>query len=186
MNSRFIHYFPIITMMAVAIVLPSGAFCITGQDNPIEVGHVGWGRDLDAALRQSRQTGKPVFLFFQEIPGCIGCRTFGSEVLTNPLLVNAIEDEFIPVLVYNNRMGGNDEELLRRFGEPSWNFQVIRFLDADGRDIIPREDKVWTLEGVAARMIETLSAVGRTVPLYLKNLARTPASHPSTGSSPRQ
>ena len=170
--------------MTVAIIYSSDAFCFNGNDNPIEAGHVRWGRDLDAALRQSRHTGKPVFLFFQEIPGCIGCRTFGSEVLTDPLLVKAIEDEFIPVLVYNNRMGGNDEELLRRFGEPGWNFQVIRFLDADCRDIIPREDKVWTLAGVAARMIETLNVVGRTVPVYLHTLAGTTESHPSTGSVP--
>ena len=41
-------------------------------------------------------------------------------------------DTFIPVLVYNNRSSGMDGELLDRFDEPAWNFQVIRFLDRDG------------------------------------------------------
>ena len=41
------------------------------------------------------------------------------------------------MLVYNNRSSGMDRELLERYREPSWNFQVIRFLDADGKDEIP-------------------------------------------------
>ncbi len=37
--------------------------------NPIEVGIVSWKRDLDAALKESKETKKPVFLLFQEVPG---------------------------------------------------------------------------------------------------------------------
>ena len=92
-------------------------------------------------------------------------------MLTNPQLVKAIEEEFIPMLVYNNRSGGMDRELLERYGEPTWNFQVIRFLDADGEDIIPRKDRVWTTSGVARRMVKTLRVVKRPVPDYLEVLA---------------
>jgi len=94
-------------------------------------------------------------------------------VLTNPQLVRAIEEEFIPMLVYNNRGSGMDRELLKRYREPSWNFQVIRFLDADGRDIIPRKDRVWTTRGVALRMVKTLEVLKRPVPDYLEKLAGT-------------
>lgn len=94
-------------------------------------------------------------------------------MLTNPQLVRAIEEEFIPILVYNNRSGGMDLELLQRYREPAWNFQVIRFLDADGRDIIPRKDRVWTTLGVANRMVKTLEALKRPVPDYLVTLAGT-------------
>ena len=73
------------------------------KDNPVEVGTVKWSRDLDSALADSEQSGKPVFLLFQEVPGCAGCQKFGREVLSQPLLVEAIEDEFIPVVVFNNR-----------------------------------------------------------------------------------
>lgn len=38
-------------------------------DPPVELGAVNWGRDLAAAKQQSAQTGKPVLLFFQEVPG---------------------------------------------------------------------------------------------------------------------
>lgn len=77
------------------------------------------------------------------------------------------------MLVYNNRGSGMDRELLQRYREPSWNFQVIRFLDADGRDIIPRKDRVWTTRGVAQRMVKTLEVLNRPVPDYLEKLAGT-------------
>ena len=92
-------------------------------------------------------------------------------MLTNPRLVRAIEEEFIPMLVYNNRSGGMDRELLERYSEPAWIFQVIRFLNADGRDIIPRKDRIWTTSGVAQRMTQALAAVKRPVPDYLEDLA---------------
>ena len=81
-----------------------------------------------------------------------------------------MESEFIPVLVYNNRPG-RDAEILERYGEPAWNYQVIRFLDGSGKDIIPRRDRVWTVEGVARRMVEVLEVRGRGVPLALRGLA---------------
>lgn len=77
------------------------------------------------------------------------------------------------MLVYNSRSGGMDGKLLKRYREPSWNFQVIRFLDADGNDIIPRKDRVWTIQGVASRMIEALTTANRPVPQDLKALAQS-------------
>ena len=34
-----------------------------------ELGNVKWGRDLDAARAKSAETGKPILLLFQEVPG---------------------------------------------------------------------------------------------------------------------
>jgi hypothetical protein len=158
---RFIMLLTAFLIMAVSV---------EANENPIEVGSVHWGRDLDKAFTTSDETGRPVFVLFQEVPGCGGCQDFGRTVLTEPLIVQAIETEFLPVLVYNNR-GGKDRELLERFNEPAWNFQVVRFLNADGRDIIPRKDRVWTIRELAARMIEALRAVNRPVPGYLLTLA---------------
>lgn len=164
-----------IRIIAILIVLAVSSAPNGGHttENPVEVGDVHWGRDFDASLRRSAEEGKPVLVLFQEIPGCSGVRQFGREVLTNPVLVRAIEDEFIPMLVYNNRSSGIDRELLERYREPSWNYQVIRFLDARGKDVIPRKDRVWTTGAVAKRMIKALMAVDRLVPDYLKNLAQT-------------
>ena len=155
------------------LIIGTTAYGSEGLNNPVEVGHVRWQRDFDAALLKSAESGKPLLVLFQEIPGCSGVRQFGREVLTNPDLVKAIETEFLPVLVYNNRTGGTDELLLKRYNEPSWNYQVIRFLNADGNDIIPRKDRIWTLSGVAKRMIEALAAAKRPVPQYLTELAET-------------
>jgi len=157
----------LITILAALLILPHA---VAAGDTPIETGAVDWGRDLDKALRLSGETGRPVFLLFQEVPGCSGCQDFGRTVLSNPRVVEVIENEFIPVLVYNNR-GGEDRRLLKRFNEPAWNYQVVRFLDSEGRDIIPRRDRVWTVSHLASRMIETLQAVGRSVPDSLRALA---------------
>lgn len=142
----------------------------SGSKNPVEIGTVDWGRDIDAAFSQSRQSGKPVFVLFQEVPGCAGCQKFGHEVLSQPLVVEAIEDEFIPVVVYNNRSSGTDKQLLDRFKERAWNYQVVRFLDADGNDLIERREGVWSVDGIAGRMIEVLEKTGRPVPNYLRTL----------------
>ncbi|MEO1617212.1 MAG: VPGUxxT family thioredoxin-like (seleno)protein, type 2 [Planctomycetota bacterium] len=140
------------------------------QKNPVEIGTVRWSRDLDASLAASRASGKPVFLLFQEVPGCAGCQKFGREVLSHPLIVEAIEDEFHPVVVFNNRSSGPDKKLLEQFGERAWNYQVVRFLDADGNDIVKRKEGIWSLAGVAARMAETLEARDRSIPRYLQTL----------------
>jgi len=65
-----------------------------------------------------------------------------------------------------------DQKLLNRFKEPAWNYQVIRFLNAAGHDVIARKDRIWTTSGVASRMIEALMAANRPVPEYLKDLAK--------------
>lgn len=143
-------------------------FLSIGKSSDIEVGDVDWGRDLEAAFSASSESGKPIFMLFQEVPGCAGCQKFGREVLSHPQIVEAIESEFEPVLVYNNRP--EDKEILKRFGEPAWNYQVVRFLDKKGDDVIPRQDKVWTTEALAARMVKALRASERPVPKYLEAL----------------
>lgn len=152
---------------SLTILLLLGHVACAGD---VEVGLVKWGRDLDGALQRTGAGGKPTLVLFQEVPGCAGCRKFGQEVLSHPQVVEAIESEFEPVLVYNNRPG-RDAEILARFREPSWNFQVIRFLDSDGKDILPRKDGVWETGDLAVRMVRALEAAKRPVPNYLRALA---------------
>jgi hypothetical protein len=138
--------------------------------NPIEIGTVDWRRDFEAALLDTERSGKPVFAFFQEVPGCSGCQKFGAEVMSHPAIVQAVQEEFIPVLIYNNRRG-KDAALLRRYNEPAWNYQVVRFLDGNGTDLIPRKDRVWTTDALALRMARALEAAGRSIPGYLEVVA---------------
>jgi len=90
-------------------------------------------------------------------------------VLSHPILAEAIETEFVPLMVVNNQPG-RDAELLKRFREPAWNYQVVRFLDQSGTDLIPRKDRVWTPQGTAARMVEALEKAKRPVPKYLQSI----------------
>ena len=81
--------------------------------------------------------------------------------------MEAIENEFIPVLVYNNKKGP-DEAILKSFQEPALNNPVVRFVNGQGQDVIPRRDGVWSTQGIVARMIEALEELERPVPAYLR------------------
>ena len=85
---------------------------VFAQKQPIEVGLIQWQKNYQQALKHSQKSNKPIFALFQEVPGCSGCKKFGREVLSHPLLVEAIENEFIPLLVYNNRF--KDKALLKK------------------------------------------------------------------------
>ncbi len=152
-------------------IVISWCFLMAENQKSIEVGEVKWNRNWDQAFKISAEKNKPILTLFQEVPGCSGCQKFGKNVLSHPLLVEAIETEFVPVLVYNNR-SGKDAGILKKYREPSWNFQVIRFFDSSGKDIIPRRDRIWTIGGVAKRMCQTLEESKKEVPFYLQNLSQ--------------
>jgi len=82
--------------------------------------------------------------------------------MSDPEVVNLIEQNFVPLLIINNT-GGKDARMLKRFKEPSWNYQVIRFFDHEGKDIIPRKDRVWDKASLLKRMNLTLSKTGKTL-----------------------
>jgi hypothetical protein len=90
-------------------------------------------------------------------------------------MVEAIETEFTPLLIHNNTAGA-DARLLEQFGEPAWNYQVVRFLDSEAKDLIPRKDQVWTTGPLAARMVAVINKAGRVVPPYLELLAEEHSS----------
>ncbi|MGC6425593.1 MAG: hypothetical protein ACON5H_01195 [Akkermansiaceae bacterium] len=85
-------------------------------------------------------------------------------------MVKLIEDHFEPVAIYNNVRGKN-AEILEEFREPSWNYQVIRFITHEKKDLIPRKDRINTIAGVSRRMIVALEAAKRPVPDSLRTLA---------------
>ena len=109
---------------------------------PIETGTVRWGYDLDDALAAAAATGRPVFALFQQVPGCAGCQQFGTDVVSDPRVVEAIEELFVPLLIHNNASGGHDAEVPARYSEPAWNYLVVRFLDANGDGLLPRPDRL--------------------------------------------
>ena len=101
--------------------------------------------------------------------------TFGQGPLSHPLIVEAAESLFHPVVIRNN-VGGYEKEVLERYDEPTWNNPVMRFVDSQGRDVLPRKDRQWNLGQVAGRMRAGLEAAKREVPAWMRLLASETAS----------
>ncbi len=156
--------------MKLTILILLLPIMVSSQINPVELGDVHWLRSYDEAQMRSKKEGKPILILFQEIPGCETCRNYGSDVLTHPLLVEAIETEFVPLAIHNNK-GGHDGEILKRFQEPAWNNPVVRVVDSEGSNIIPRLSGNYSTAGLTAQMTSALIKQKGKAPLYLQLLA---------------
>jgi len=55
--------------MLLALLSLSLAASVQEGTTPVELGRVAWRRDHDAAFEAAKGSGKPVLLFFQEVPG---------------------------------------------------------------------------------------------------------------------
>lgn len=137
---------------------------------PRELGAVPWMRDFEAARKASRDSGRPMLVLFDEVPGCHTCVSYGEQALSHPLIVDAAATLFTPAAVFNN-IEGQDREVLRSFDEPEWNNPVVRIIDAERRLLAPRIDGDYTVGGIAGAMVAALAKSGREVPTYLELLA---------------
>lgn len=157
MKRSGLHLIVIFSIMSIPLM----------AQTPIELGEVRWLRDIHQAVSVSKQTGKPILILFQEIPGCMTCQRYGTEVLSHPLIVESMEEDFIPLAIYNNK-GGEDGRVLKSFGEPSWNNPVVRIVDAGLKDLVPRLDGNYSPAGVADQMIKALARTKKAVPGFLR------------------
>lgn len=159
-----------VALIAFALVLfsPISAQRIqpTPKNNPVELGKVNWLRDYNEAITKAKETGKPVFILFQEVPGCSTCSRFGFGPLSDPFLVEAIEDNFIPLAIHNNKRG-KDAEILKKFNEPSWNNPVVRIIDEHGKDIVNRMANGWSASDLLSTVAAGIEQSGNQIPLYL-------------------
>jgi len=136
---------------------------------PEELGAVKWIRDYDKAILKSEQSQKPVLILFQEVPGCSTCRGYGNNVLSHPLIVEAIETEFIALAIHNNK-GGKDKKVLESFNEPSWNNPVVRIIDKDRKALTARINGKYDQQSLVRGMVAALTTANRPVPPYLQLL----------------
>lgn len=134
-----------------------------------ELGDVAWLRDFDQALEQAAKQDKPVLMLFQEVPGCQTCVRYGHDILSHPLMVELIQTRFVPLAIYNNHPGP-DAEVLRRFGEPSWNNPVSYVLRADGTPLIARHANRYDPVSFHDHLTSALRAAGQPVPRYFELL----------------
>lgn len=135
--------------------------------NPVELGKVRWLRTMDEAISKSRSECKPILILFQEVPGCITCRQYGTDVLSHPLIVETIETHFIPLAIFNNK-GGHDAEILKKFNEPAWNNPVVRIVDEKGKDLSSRLNGNYTGQGLTDMMTNVVIKVSGRAPAYLQ------------------
>jgi len=76
------------------------------------------------------------------------------------VLVAAIENLFVPVLIYTSQGTAHDAAMLKEFNEPAWNNPVARIIDTEKKDIIERINGVYNARGVATRMLQALEKAG--------------------------
>lgn len=136
------------------------------DNNPEELGKVNWIRDYNEALELSIERDKPVFILFQEVPGCSTCKNYGANVLSHPFIVEVIEDNFIPLVIYNNKKG-KDKEVLDLYKEPTWNNPVVRIVDGKGKNIVERLSGNYNLYGLSTTISNALLASNKLVPGFL-------------------
>ena len=156
--------------MRLVLLLLFSPLLLMAQKNPVELGHVHWLRSMEEAQAKSKAENKPILILFQEIPGCQTCRSYGSDVLTIPLIVEAIETHFIPLAIYNNKDGA-DAEVLKRYNEPAWNNPVVRAVDLNGKDVAMRLSGNYSAAGLASWMTQVLIKNKGRAPVYLQLLA---------------
>ena len=159
----------LITVGLIISTLTVAQTMTNGKDQNIELGKVSWLRNYDEALKQSEKQGKPVLILFQEVPGCSTCRNYGQNVLSHPLMVEAIENEFVPLAIYNNK-GGHDGQILKRYNEPSWNNPVVRIVDSKGVDIVSRVSGNYSSKGLFTAMQRALIQSNLPIPEYMQIL----------------
>ncbi len=141
------------------------------KDAPVELGQVDWIRNFDEGAAKARQQDKPLLVLFQEVPGCSTSSGYGKNILSHPLIVEAIETLFVPVAIYNNH-SGEDERVLKSFREPSWNNPVVRIITPDREQLAPRLNGDYTKAGLVRAMMTALENDNKHVPQYLALFAQ--------------
>ncbi len=165
MMNDFTRHITNVSFLFLALSAPLSF--LEAQPNHVELGAVTWLRDFDEATAQAQKTAKPILLLFQEVPGCMTCRNYGSKVLSHPFIVEAVEDYFVPLAIFNNRKG-RDAQILEQYGEPSWNNPVVRFTDQAGHDLIDRLNGNYRPTGLIEHMMAAMQKSSIAVPEYLK------------------
>ena len=134
-------------------------------ENPEELGHIRWRTDFAAAQAESKRTKKPMLVLFDEVPGCATVCGFGRNVLTDATVVEAAETLFVPTLIYNNKP--HHAALLKSFGEPTWNNPVVRIMQPDRKELVPRHAGDYTVKGLLNRMRAALNAANTEIPPWM-------------------
>ena len=156
----------------------SSLLSVNGQDwknlpnQQEELGYVAWSRSYNESLSEAKTSGKPLFILFQEVPGCRTCKNYGNHLLKHPQIVEAIETYFVPLVIFNNKQG-NDATILKKFNEPSWNNPVVRIINPkDESDLVQRLNGRYDMASLISTINAGILANHTLVPTYLDLLEK--------------
>ena len=87
---------------APAVAQPSAAAPAASGDRTLQIAHGLQAYDnLDDALTEARQTGKPVFVDITGY-GCVNCREMEARVWSDPRVLELLRDRFVLVALHND------------------------------------------------------------------------------------
>jgi len=163
---RLYSYLVVVFFLNISLISAQESF---SRNEHEELGKVNWYRNYNEALLVAKKEKKPVLILFQEVPGCATCRNYGHNVLSHPLMVEAIENYFIPVAIFNNK-GGKDKIVLKKYNEPSWNNPVVRIINGNEEEITPRIGGDYEALTLSKRMKQALIKNNTPIPEFLNLL----------------
>lgn len=159
-------------LIATALLSSSSEAKASAPPPHPELGRATFETNFKQAQSHAKARGKPMFVLFDEVPGCSTVQAYGRDVLSHPLIVDAIETAFVPTFVKNNAGPQSPHtKVLKRYGEPAWNNPVGRVVDATGTPILPRLSGDYSLGATARYLVLGLKESGETIPPYLQLLA---------------
>lgn len=149
--------------------------CLLHENDKEEMGRIHFrytGEFFEEAKREAKDFDMPILMIFQEMPGTKECINFGRNVLSHPLLVEAAETLFIPLIINSTAISGGDSAVMAKYREQRHFSPVVRIVTCTGKDLILRiSNEDCNLGNVARSMVKALQRTKAKVPKYLKLLA---------------
>ena len=101
-----------------------------------------WTTNFDQAMKESKETKKPIYLLFTGEAWCSFCKKLNNEVLTSPEFAQAVGDKLIFVKIDVNPQGmpldaKNRQQHQQLIGQYNINsFPTAFLVDSTGRTIL--------------------------------------------------
>lgn len=134
------------------------------------LGSIRWETDFRVSKQRSFLEHKPLLILFTGFQDEEQAAEYGRTVLHNPLIKEAIEENFIPLAI-NNQDQTDSHNVMNFFHEPHHNLPVIRVYDPASKVPSERLSGDYSGAGLAMTMVVGLTKQGKKPPLYLRILA---------------
>eukprot|EP00043_Microstomoeca_roanoka_P008107 m.78242 g.78242 ORF g.78242 m.78242 type:complete len:152 (-) comp14103_c0_seq1:373-828(-) len=124
-----------------------------------ELGSVNWQTDFNQAVQHAMQMHRPIVLFLKHDSGSVEAKDFGQRILSNDTICNAINSDFVPVVVEDEQQL---EQFMRKYHDASKKANVMMFLHPrDQTEIVPRlAGHGITLKSLSSHLVDSLIPFG--------------------------